>query len=49
MPFGYLIDKGHPELVLVLVAVLLLLSMFCAGTARKVAGREEAAAVATGD
>jgi MFS transporter, FSR family, fosmidomycin resistance protein len=29
-----LIDKGHPELVLVLVAVLLLLSLFCAGSAR---------------
>ncbi len=48
VPFGYLIDKGHPELVLVLVAVLLLLSLFCAGTARKVAGRQEAA-VAAGD
>ena len=39
VPFGYLIDKGHPELVLVLVAVLLLLSLFCAGSARKVASR----------
>jgi len=46
VPFGYLIDKGHPELVLVLVAVLLLASLFCAGTARKVAGRDEAAAAA---
>ena len=34
VPFGLLIDKGHPELVLVLVAVLLLLSLFCAGSAR---------------
>jgi predicted MFS family arabinose efflux permease len=34
VPFGFLIDKGHPELVLALVAVILLLSMFCAGTAR---------------
>jgi FSR family fosmidomycin resistance protein-like MFS transporter len=34
VPFGMLIDKGHPELVLVLVAVLLLLSLFCAGSAR---------------
>ena len=34
VPFGYLIDKGHPELVLVLVALLLLLSLLCAGTAR---------------
>jgi FSR family fosmidomycin resistance protein-like MFS transporter len=49
VPFGYLIDKGHPELVLVLVAVLLLASLFCAGTARKVAARDEAAAVVAGD
>ena len=49
VPFGYLIDKGHPEMVLVLVAVLLLASLFCAGTARKVAARDESAAVATGD
>jgi FSR family fosmidomycin resistance protein-like MFS transporter len=34
VPFGMLIDRGHPELVLVLVAVLLLLSLFCAGSAR---------------
>jgi MFS transporter, FSR family, fosmidomycin resistance protein len=34
VPFGFLIDRGHPELVLVLVAVILLLSLFCAGTAR---------------
>jgi nitrate/nitrite transporter NarK len=34
VPFGILIDKGHPELVLVLVAVILLLSLFCAGSAR---------------
>lgn len=34
VPFGYLIDKGHPELVLVLVAVILLLSLFCAGSAK---------------
>ena len=49
VPFGYLIDKGHPELVLVLVAVLLLASLFCAGTARKVAARDEATAAAPGD
>jgi MFS transporter, FSR family, fosmidomycin resistance protein len=49
VPFGYLIDKGHPELVLVLVAVLLLLSLFCAGTARKVAARDGAAVAAAGD
>jgi FSR family fosmidomycin resistance protein-like MFS transporter len=34
VPFGFLIDRGHPELVLVLVAVVLLASLFCAGTAR---------------
>jgi MFS family permease len=34
VPFGFLIDRGHPELVLVLVSVLLLASLFCAGTAR---------------
>ena len=50
VPFGYLIDKGHPELVLVLVAVLLLASMFCAGTARASKRAADAAqAVAAGD
>jgi MFS transporter, FSR family, fosmidomycin resistance protein len=34
VPFGILIDRGHPELVLILVAVILLLSLFCAGSAR---------------
>ena len=34
VPFGFLIDQGRPELVLVLVAALLLLSLLCAGTAR---------------
>ncbi len=34
VPFGYIIDHGHPELVLVAVAALLLLSLLCAGTAR---------------
>jgi MFS family permease len=37
VPFGFLIDRGHPELVLVLVSVILLLSIFCAGTARATA------------
>jgi FSR family fosmidomycin resistance protein-like MFS transporter len=41
VPFGILIDKGHPELVLVLVAVILLLSLFCAGSARVSASRTE--------
>jgi MFS family permease len=34
VPFGFLIDRGHPELILVLVTVLLLISLFCAGSAR---------------
>jgi FSR family fosmidomycin resistance protein-like MFS transporter len=34
VPFGFLIDRGRPALVLVLVAALLLLSLLCAGTAR---------------
>ncbi len=37
VPFGWLIDRGHPELVLVLVAAILLLSLMCAGTARAAA------------
>ncbi|MBS0638446.1 MAG: MFS transporter [Acetobacteraceae bacterium] len=45
VPFGMLIDRGHPELVLVLVAVILLLSLFCAGTARASGRMEEAAPV----
>ncbi len=43
VPFGILIDKGHPELVLVLVAVILLLSLFCAGSARVSARADEVA------
>ena len=34
VPFGWLIDRGHPELVLILVAAILLLSLLCAGSAR---------------
>ncbi|HXA20900.1 MAG TPA: MFS transporter [Acetobacteraceae bacterium] len=45
VPFGMLIDHGHPELILVLVAVLLLASLLCVGTARSVA-RQEPATVA---
>jgi MFS family permease len=44
VPFGMLIDRGHPELVLVLVAVILLLSLFCAGSAR-VSARADGEAV----
>lgn len=34
VPFGFLIDRGRPELVLVLVAALLIASLLCAGSAR---------------
>ncbi len=37
VPFGFLIDRGHPELILVLVAALLLASLLCVGTARSTA------------
>jgi FSR family fosmidomycin resistance protein-like MFS transporter len=43
VPCGLLSDKGHPELVLVLVAVILLLSLFCAGSARVSARAEDEA------
>jgi hypothetical protein len=45
VPFGMLIDRGHPELVLVLVAAILLLSLFCAGSARVSARADELVAV----
>jgi len=45
VPFGMLIDRGHPELVLVLVAVILLLSLFCAGSARVSARAEDSVAL----
>jgi predicted MFS family arabinose efflux permease len=34
VPYGMIIDAGRPELVLVVVAALLLLSLLCAGGAR---------------
>jgi FSR family fosmidomycin resistance protein-like MFS transporter len=34
VPYGMIIDAGRPELVLVVVATLLLLSLLCAGSAR---------------
>lgn len=34
VPFGFLIDHGRPDLVLVLVSVILLSSLLCMGTAR---------------
>ena len=46
VPFGFLIDRGHPELVLVLVSVILLLSLLCAGSARSATRHEEAVPVA---
>jgi FSR family fosmidomycin resistance protein-like MFS transporter len=46
VPFGFLIDRGHPELILVLVAVLLLASLLCVGTARSSGRRTAAATVA---
>ena len=39
VPFGFLIDHGRPELVLILAAGLFVLSVFCAGTARTMARR----------
>ena len=42
VPYGMIIDAGRPELVLVVVAALLLLSLLCAGGAR---GRFRRAAV----
>lgn len=37
VPFGFLIDHGRPDLVLTLVAVILLASLLCMGTARSAA------------
>jgi nitrate/nitrite transporter NarK len=34
VPYGMIIDAGRPELVLVVVSALLLLSLLCAGGAR---------------
>jgi MFS transporter, FSR family, fosmidomycin resistance protein len=34
VPFGMIIDAGRPDLVLVVSATLLLLSLLCAGGAR---------------
>jgi MFS family permease len=46
VPFGFLIDQGRPELVLVLVAALLLLSLLFAGSARSLSSAEVAPAPA---
>lgn len=45
IPFGFLIDKGHPEMVLMLVAGILFASLLCGGSA-KASARGEAVAVA---
>jgi FSR family fosmidomycin resistance protein-like MFS transporter len=46
VPFGFLIDRGHPELILVFVAVLLLASLLCVGSARSAARQQPVAAPA---
>ncbi len=43
VPLGFIIDHGHPELVLVIVAIILLLSLLCVGSARVAAASEKAA------
>jgi len=45
VPFGFLIDKGHPEMVLMLVAGILFASLLCGGSA-KASARGEAVVVA---
>jgi predicted MFS family arabinose efflux permease len=45
VPFGFLIDRGHPEYVLMLVAGILFLSLLCGGSA-KASARGETIAVA---
>ena len=39
VPFGFLIDHGRPELVLIVAASLVMLSVLCAGGARSMATR----------
>jgi FSR family fosmidomycin resistance protein-like MFS transporter len=46
VPFGYLIDHGHAEWVLVLAAGILLASLLCMGTARASAKSDAAVAAA---
>jgi nitrate/nitrite transporter NarK len=46
VPFGFLIDRGHPELILSLAAVLLLASLLCVGTARSTARHAQATVAA---
>lgn len=46
VPLGFLIDMGYPQLVLPVVAALLGLSLFCAGSAQAEARSRKAATVA---
>ena len=43
VPFGFLIDHGHAEMVLVLAAILLAASLLCMGTAKASISRAAAA------
>jgi MFS family permease len=45
VPFGFLIDRGHPELVLILIAGILFVSLLCGGSA-KASAHGKAVAVA---
>jgi FSR family fosmidomycin resistance protein-like MFS transporter len=45
VPFGFLIDRGHPEMVLMLVAGILFVSLLCGGSA-KASARGEAVVMA---
>ncbi len=46
VPFGFLIDHHRPDLVLVLVAAVLLASIFCVGTAKATVSARPVAAAA---
>ena len=46
VPFGFLIDSGHPEMVLMLVAGILFVSLLCGGSAKASARNEAAVPVA---
>jgi MFS family permease len=46
VPFGYLIDHGHAEWVLILAAGILVASILCMGTARASAKSATATAAA---
>jgi FSR family fosmidomycin resistance protein-like MFS transporter len=46
VPYGFLIDSGHPELVLLTVAILLLASLLFAGSSRAGLRRAEVPALA---